>query len=171
MKTAPCADCCSFRIPHSAFRICNSGFVLLEVLISLTILGFTAATILRSFTQSLEAARRAQTINTATLLAEDLIEEVQVDPPGLGLHEGDFGPDHPGYTYTLEVKDEDIDYRSVSRAREVEDLRPLRRLTLEVFYRDARHSTLRMIHVDSAFIGLQKFSDAALREYQLFELY
>ena len=144
---------------------------MLEVLVSLVILGITVATLLRSFTLSLEAARRSDTVNTATLLAQDLIEELQVSPPRQGHYQGDFGPEHSGFVYDLTVKEEEIDYKDVRRTREIKDFRPLKTVHLEVFHDDGRGERARMIRLDSAVMGLQKFSDLALKEYQLFELY
>jgi prepilin-type N-terminal cleavage/methylation domain-containing protein len=147
------------------------GFVLLEVLISLVILGITVSTILRSFTLSLDAAVRTEIFNTATLLAQSMIDEIQISPPGNGDYEGDFGEAYEHYSYRLTLEDEEIDYKSVRRAREIKEFRPLRRIHLEVLYADDRRGPFKAITLDSALMGLQKFTNKALAAYQLFDLY
>ncbi len=148
------------------------GFVLLEVIISVAILGIAVSTILRSFTLSLDAARRSEIYSTSVMLAENLMEEIQVSPPSVGEYEGEFGADYPGYSYLVVREDEKLEYDEVRGYREKEELVPLKLVHVEIFYENAsRKTSIRTLNFDSAVLGLQKFSDDALKEYDLFELY
>ncbi len=155
-------------------RRAHPGFVLLEVLVSLVILAVGSTAILHSLRQSLSAAEKAAIINRGTMLAENLIEEVQVAPPDTGSYSGDFGEDNPGYTYEMEIKNEKIHYTGKDRRNGAEDFRPLKRVSLDVFRAEgtgARKKPFRVIHLDSAILGIQKFTSDAINEYQLFDLY
>jgi prepilin-type N-terminal cleavage/methylation domain-containing protein len=148
------------------------GFVLLEVIVSVAILGIAVSTILRSFTLSLDASRRSEIYSTSVMLAENLLEEIQVTPPSEGEYKGEFGPDYPGYRFIVVREDEDLKYDSVRGYRDKKDLYPLRRVHLEIFYKnESRKMSMRTLNIESAVLGLQKFSDEALKEYDLFDLY
>ena len=148
------------------------GFVLLEVIVSVAILGIAVSTILRSFTQSLEASRRSEIYSTSVMLAENLIEEVQISPPSVGKYKGKFGDDYPGYSFLVVREDEDIKYDKAFGFREKEELYPLRRVHIEIFYENKKRKlSMRTLEIESAVLGLQKFSDEALKEYNLFDLY
>jgi len=148
------------------------GFVLLEVLVSLVILSLGATAVMQSLRQSLKASQHAQVVNQAALLAESLMEEVQVSPPEPGKYEGDFGEDAPNFRYVMTVDEETLRYRGEDRKADRDDFRPLRTVHVEIF-RDVRQGrdSVRIISIDSAVLGIQKFTSAALNEYQLFELY
>ncbi len=158
-------------------RLCHrngreaSAFILLEVMIALVILGVGVAALMRSFTISLEAARQAEIINTATLLAESFLDEIQVAPPAEEHVAGTFGENYPGYSFDLTTIVEEIDYRSIKRAREAKNFRELRRVHLDVYYEHPRRGRFRTVSVDSALSGITKFTEGAMQEYHLFDLY
>lgn len=151
----------------------NHGFVLLEVLVALVIISIGATAVLRSLQQSLKAARQAEIINRAALLAESLVEEIQINPPLEGKYDGGFGEDAPDYRYELVVEEEKLRYRGSQRKADEDDFRPVKMAHIEIFLDrpDQDERSARIIKIDSAILGMQKFSGAALNHYQLYELY
>lgn len=148
------------------------GFVLLEVLVSLVILSLGATAVLQSLRQSLTASRQAEIVNQAVMLAENLLEEVQISPPASDRYQGDFGEDFEEFSYEMTIEDEDLRYRGRARYNDDDDFRPLRLVHLEVYYDSPRRAApLRVLAIDSAILGFQKFTHQALNEYQLYELY
>jgi len=141
----------------------EKAFVLLEVLVALVILSLGATAILQSLRQSLKASQHAQVVNTAALLAESLLEEVQVTPPDPGGYSGDFGEDFPEYNYSMTVKEERMNYRGNERKVDRDDLRPLKLVQLQVFHtKGQERDPVRVFNISSAVLGLQKFTNQAL---------
>lgn len=68
-------------------RRATTGFVLLEVLVSMVILGIAMATMMRSFTLSIAAIRNNDVTTQATVLAETLLQSLEAEPPKKGSHQ------------------------------------------------------------------------------------
>ncbi|HOJ13564.1 MAG TPA: type II secretion system minor pseudopilin GspI [Deltaproteobacteria bacterium] len=82
------------------------GFTLIEVLVALTILAIAFTWLISAHGQSIDMATRSRFLTTATLLAQERIAAVTtglVPVPETG-RSGDFGEDHPGYTYEEDVE-------------------------------------------------------------------
>lgn len=149
------------------------AFVLLEVLVSLIIISIGVTAILQSLRQSLQASNSSTIINKGVMLAQTLLEEVQVAPPEIGKYEGDFGEDEPNYRFEMKIEDEKIRYRGKDRRKGEEDFRPVRKLNLQVFYEPKRktETPFRVVNLNSAIMGIEKFTPPAMDEYQLYEQY
>lgn len=143
----------------------NFAFVLLEVLVSLAILSIALASAMRSFTISLKAARLSQDMTVATMLARELVEQWEIIPPAKGKIEGDFGPDHPEFTYAGEYKQENIKYEDIPKVNKyVGRLVPLRRISLDVYRNETQRNVkkqYRMLHIETALTDAEKFSPMA----------
>lgn len=140
------------------------AFVLLEVIVSLTILTITVTMSLRSFSQSLMAARQLEVKTQAGFFARQLLEEYEVNPPEPGKREGGFGDDYAAYTFRVEIDLEEPDYDRVSPPREVDKLFQMRMLEIEIFYDDGRLPSFRAAHIHSAIIGFERFDHLAKRQ-------
>ncbi len=84
----------------------NQGFTLLEVMISLAILGITSTVLLGLRNWDLDARIFSQKVTIATLLVQEkLVEaELAVDgPPAFGVTTGDFGDRAPGFVWRQKV--------------------------------------------------------------------
>jgi Tfp pilus assembly protein PilV len=149
---------------HSSFIIHHffSAFVLLEVLVSLTILSVSLVMVMESFTKSLKASRQSRNVTIATALARELLEKWEVTPPLKGESQGDFGPEYPGFTYKANYTTETSDYEGVARMQEVGRLVELRRVSLDVEYaREQDRKTKpakRLLHVETALTGAERFT-------------
>ncbi len=96
-------------------RRLRRGFVLLEVIISLTILAVTVAAVLRSFSQSLSALRILEVQTQAEFFAQQLLDEFEINPPREGVTEMGFGDDYAAYSYVVDVEYIAPDYDDTNR--------------------------------------------------------
>ena len=84
----------------------NQGFTLLEVMISLAILGITATVLLGLRNWDLDARIFSQKVTIATLLVQEKLVEAELafdGPPAFGVTTGDFGDRAPGFFWRQKV--------------------------------------------------------------------
>lgn len=149
----------------------SRAFVLLEVIVAMAILGVAVAAFMRSFTQSLHAAKQMEIHTQAQFFARQLLDEFEIFPPEEGETEGGFGEDYPFYFYRVDVRYVEPDYnrRVLEVPDDVEQLFAMREITLEIFYQDARMTDpVRPVHLETAIMGLEKFSFESKRSYANF---
>jgi type II secretion system protein I len=140
-------------------RAKRAGFVLLEVIVALTILGVAVAAFMRSFTLSLEAARKMEIQTQAVFFADQLMEYFEIMPPTEGEREGGFGDDYRNYSYRVNVRYEEPEYRDVEVPDNIAELFKRRDYTLEIFYDNGRmKQPYAALRLDSSMIGFEKFS-------------
>ncbi|NQU44979.1 prepilin-type N-terminal cleavage/methylation domain-containing protein [bacterium] len=143
----------------------RTGFVLLEVLVSLAIMGIAISMVLRSFTLSLKAVDHSENVAVGAMLAQGLVDRWELEPPQPGDLSGDFGDDYSGFTYDAIYEPEILTYEGVSRAEEVRRLSRLRRLSLDVFYANQRAQRegkrLRVLRVETALSSSERFTAPA----------
>ena len=151
-------------IPQNARR----AFVLLEVVVSLTLLGLALAAVMRSFTLSLASARQNEIVTTAGFLAQRMLDEYEVIPPDTDSAEGDFGEAYPHYYWRIDIEEERLKYRGSMGGSAGRDLESLRIMTLEILYNDGRYRSFRPVHLVTALSGLERFSYESLQDNQLF---
>ncbi|MGI8906439.1 MAG: hypothetical protein ACR2IE_08120 [Candidatus Sumerlaeaceae bacterium] len=136
-----------------------SGFVLLEVVVSLVILGIGVATIMRSFTVSMAAIRRNDVSVQAFVLAESMLQTLEVTPPQKGRLTGSFEADgFSSYSWEMEAKEEEIKYKNLKTASRIEGLRPLNHVKLKVTYDDHRNQVQTPVEVDLIVPPIERFS-------------
>lgn len=138
------------------------GFILLEVLVSLAILGLALAMVLRSFTNSIKAAQRSQHLTMATLLAAGLIEKWEIEPPVKGFSRGDFGDDRKDFFYEVTYQTLPPSYENVTRIQEESRLTNLRTISLDVFFQGAREKReekrTRLLRVETALSSSERYA-------------
>ena len=89
----------------SGFRF-QDGFTLLEVMVSVAIIGIALVSLIGSQSQSVSIATTSRFDTTASLLARQKLTELALAGfEDLRSDEGDFGEDFPGYSWKTEVKD------------------------------------------------------------------
>ncbi|MCX7964580.1 MAG: type II secretion system GspH family protein [Candidatus Sumerlaea chitinivorans] len=112
-----------------------AGFMLLEVIISLVILGISVATLMRSFTLSMNAIRRNDVTTQACVLAEGILQDLELNPPTSKLTRGDFSEQgYPNYSWELSFEEEELRYRELQTKTKIKDLKPIRHATLTIYY-------------------------------------
>jgi type II secretory pathway pseudopilin PulG len=146
------------------------GFLLLEVILSLSILGLASMMLLRAYTVSLDTIRKADTINTAAILAESLIEELDLRGYAeAGRLEGNFGEDFPEFYWRAEVDEERLRYSHVESGIKVDDLEPLRTIDVTIFYqRNEYDKPFVPLHFSYHPLLIENFSLQAKFENQLY---
>jgi type II secretory pathway pseudopilin PulG len=133
--------------------------VLLEVVVSLVILGIAVATIMRSFTISMAAIRKNDVSVQSFILAESMLQTLEVTPPQKGKLTGSFEADGlPNYTWEMNAKEEEIKYKHLKTASRIENLKPLHHVNLTITYDDHRNKVQTPIQVDLILPPIERFS-------------
>lgn len=143
------------------------AFVLLEVLVSLMILGIAVAAIMRSFTQSLGAVRLMTVQTQAQFFAMQLMNEIEISPPYEGSSQGNFGQEFKAYTYRIDVKYE-APYYPLEGVKDVQRFIPLRRVVITIYYNDGIHKSSVPLNMETAIIGFEKMSQMTKQSYRYF---
>ena len=82
------------------------GFTLLEIMVSLAIISLVLVSIYRMHAQTISMSYDARFYATAPFLAQLKISELEDKTiETLADDSGDFGDEHPGYHWTLEIQD------------------------------------------------------------------
>ena len=81
----------------------QAGFTLLEVLVAVAVMAIALVGILKANFQSLSALAESRARTTAVLLAGNKLAEVEAAGAGRwNEFQGDFGEEHPGFTWRVE---------------------------------------------------------------------
>lgn len=117
-------------------RLRRRGFVLIEVVVAMVILGIALGTLMRSFTLSMKAIRQNDKITQGCVLAEGLLQDLELNPPTARRTTGDFEDlGFPEYSYEIEYTEEEIRYRGVKTTGQIDDLKPLRLAHVIIYFR------------------------------------
>ncbi|MBN1902081.1 type II secretion system protein [Candidatus Sumerlaeota bacterium] len=160
------------------------GFILLEVILSMMILGIAIAALMRSFTTSLATVRKAQIVTTASLLAQQILEEYEVIPPqgdhaegdfSSSLEDGDFTNDaqtgsdpYKYYYWVVDLEEIEVDYPDFSLKGESDEMENLTKITVSIIYNDGRLKQFTPIRVETYLTTSEKFTYDSKRENKLY---
>lgn len=137
----------------------HAGFVLLEVIVSLTILGVAVAFLMRSFTDSFQSAKKMEIYTQASFLAQQLMDEFEVYPPKENRVEAGFGNSYPGYSYRVTKTYVEPKYNRLKTGKnEIQRFFATRMLEIEVHYQDEAIHDFVACKVSTAIVGFEKFS-------------
>lgn len=136
----------------------HAGFVLLEVIVSLTILGVAVAFLMRSFTDSFNSAKKMEIYTQASFLAQQLMDEFEVYPPAENKVEAGFGDSYPGYSYRATKTYVTPRYRLRGGNKEIERFFATRMLEIEIHYKDETSKDFVACKVSTSIVGFEKFS-------------
>jgi len=142
----------------------------MEVIVSLTILGFAAAVCMRSFTQSMAAARIMEVQTQAQFFAQQLMQEFEIKPPDPGTpKEGGFGDAFKNYSFHVEVSLVNPRYRNQGRNDGIEQFFAQREVDLEIRYDDGVHKPMVPVKLSTAIVGFEKYSHQTKVSYGFYE--
>jgi general secretion pathway protein I len=104
----------------------RAGFTLLEVMVSVAIIGIALVTLIGSQSQSISVATISRFETTASFLARQKMTELALTGlDDLQSTEGDFGEDFPEFRWQVEVRDlgeDDTGIKDVDELLKVVDL-------------------------------------------------
>jgi type II secretory pathway pseudopilin PulG len=134
------------------------AFVLLEVLVSMAILTVSVTMVMHSFTISMRATRLTRDLTIATMLGQNLIEQWEIVPPPLGESSGNFGEDHPDFSYEAEYAMEKIDYKDAGELRGDSQMADIARVSVRIYKTSKRtDSRFMILRFETALTGAEKF--------------
>ncbi|MCX8037806.1 MAG: hypothetical protein N3D11_12315 [Candidatus Sumerlaeia bacterium] len=140
-------------------RCATRSFVLLEIILATLLLGTALTAMLRCFTSGLNAISRDRRVTQATLLAQGLLDDFEIEAPETDHVEGNFGPDFPGFTYTADFTSVEIKYRSLELRLARKEFEPLRQVEIAVFYTaPSTGKVSQVLRVTTFLTGIEKYS-------------
>jgi len=148
------------------------SFVLLEVTLSLLILAVTMGAALRGYVIGMNAIRENRMMSAAVMMAETLMDDLEIEPPVAGRANGRFEEDprfgeaFSAWSWERGVETEEIRYQQRSR-NPLQEPEPLYKMELKILYDDGRRSRTPLI-INTYLIGAMIYSDAAIQSNQLF---
>ena len=149
------------------------GFALLEVMVSLTILGIAVASLMQSFAVSLAAIRRNEITTQACALADTLLQNLETEPPlgKRGTEHGTFEAEgYPKYSWELRYEREEQKYRRKNKSSgQYDDLKDLHRVELTISYDDGRMKRFDPVKVATYLADLERYTQQAKQQNGLFE--
>lgn len=88
----------------------RAGFTLLEVIVSLAVMGVGIVAVLEAYSAAMRLSLQDEFLTTATFLAagkmEEVMKETYITP---GTDEGEFGDEFPDFQWTVEIADSEIE--------------------------------------------------------------
>jgi hypothetical protein len=121
------------------------------------ILGVAISAIMRSFTVSLASIRKSEAITTGIFLAQQLLEQYEIELPEESSIEGNFGDNYPHFRYITHFEEIDINYKDVALESLVEDFVRPTQVTIDVYYDDERMKRFRAVQLVTYVTGVEKF--------------
>lgn len=109
----------------------RTAFILLEVMLSIMIIGVTFVAILRGFIVAYDTLGKVRMNETAILLARSVMDDMILEPFSSGDYEGRFadderfGDDFAGWYWEVQVENEEPRYSVRSEGRLLSDLEEL----------------------------------------------
>ena len=150
------------------------AFILLEVMVTVVILGVAAAAFMRTFLTNMHAARKMEIALRASLLAQATLERYELFPPLEGEYEGafaedpDFGPLYENYFWFSEIERVSIDYEEVELEGLGRDLVDLTQVHLKIIYDDGKNRRYTPVDRTTFLLEFDPFSNKARSANLLF---
>ncbi len=151
----------------------QAAFILLEVLVSLVLVGVSMTALMRGFVVSLDTVKKVRMNEVALFLAEAISNDMILEPPPEGRFEGRFerdprfGESFEGWSWRLVVDAQEPRYRERPRGLPFRRLEHEYHARLEIRYEDEFERTT-YIQLDTILMDPDVFSAQALQQNQLF---
>ncbi len=142
-----------------------SGFVLMEVIVSMLIIGIALSVILRSFNTSADSNVRTQISTTALFLIQKILFEIDfnTDDYKEGTYEGSFGDDYPNFYWRITAYEYEPEYDDVTLENDIEEVAGLKDYQIDIVYNDQRGRYFIPISLKTSALGAEKFSYASIQ--------
>ncbi len=146
----------------------SGGFVLLEIIVSMVILGIALATMMRSFTLSIAAVRKNDITTQATVLGETILQTLEAEPPSSGKVTGDFELEGaPNFSFEAEIERQRLRYRIKTQTRPT-NLRELQITRMQIKHNDQRGRISTPIDAYLVLQPIERFSYESKLRNELF---
>jgi hypothetical protein len=150
----------------------RAAFVLLEVTLSLLILAVTMGAALRAYIMGMNAIRENRILTVATLMAETLMDDLEIEPPIPGRMGGSFKDDprfgeaYSVWSWERMIEEEEIKYEQKSN-NPLQEAEPLYTMELKILYDDGTRQRTPLI-INTFLMSASIYSDATIQTNQLF---
>ncbi len=151
----------------------QAAFILLEVLVSLVLVGVSMTALMRGFVMSLDTVQQVRKNEVAVFLAEAITDDMILEPPPEGRFDGlferdpRFGEPFEGWSWHLTVDAEEPRYRERPSGLAFRRLEHVYHARLEIRYEDEFDTTTYLV-LDTILMDPDVFSAQALQQNQLF---
>jgi prepilin-type N-terminal cleavage/methylation domain-containing protein len=153
------------------------GFVLLEVMVAVLIIGVALVALLRGFIISLDQLKRIRYNEQAILLAKSLMDDMVLEPPAEGRFEGNFGDDprfgeeFAEWHWRVEVQVEEPDYEARPKGTLFQEMEEVYYMQVEILREETvGRENRQYLYLDLHTIAMESdiFSTRAIQGNQLF---
>ncbi len=137
----------------------GGGFALLEVILSMVILGISVATLMRSFQLSLSALKKNRVVTQATVLADQLLQDLELDPSGRTTASGTFEEQgYPQYSWSLRLTEEEPKYKGLRSSKNKVDMKTVRHAVIRITFDDGVSRRFTPLEVETYLLPLERWS-------------
>jgi len=145
--------------------IFNQGFVLMEVIVSLLIIGIALSVILRSFNTCADSNIRTQIATTALFLAQKALFDVDFNSDNYkkGASEGNFGEEYPNFYWSVTAYEYEPQYDDVTLKNDIKEIEKMKEYKIDIIYNDQKGRYFIPITLKTAFLGTERFSFQSLQ--------
>lgn len=159
----------------------SRGFMLLEVMVAIVIIGVSVVALFRGFIVTLDSVNRLKQNEQAIFLARTFMDDMILEPPAEGTYEGRFaedsrfGEDWEGWKWKLRVDRDEPRYQERPKGTLLQDIEEIYTAEVEILFEPVLQSGSRGHAREISFITVQTilmdpelFSQEALQTNQLF---
>lgn len=97
-------------------RRSRSGFTMVEMVVSVVLLGVGISACVACIRTATQASARAEEYTAVELMAREKLSELELSAPAEGEDRGDFGPEREGYSWETETRSAGSGLREVRLA-------------------------------------------------------
>ncbi len=87
----------------------HQGFTLIEIMAALAVLAVSLVVLLGLRNRDLLLTANARAVTDISMLAQRKMTEISTDIPDVGLREGDFGEDAPGFRWEAQIDETEFE--------------------------------------------------------------
>lgn len=150
------------------------AFVLLEVLVSIVIVGVAMVAMMRGFILSLDTLKKVRMNEQAIYLAKSLLDDLMIEPPDARNYEGEFsddirfGEDFEGWFWEIDVTSEEPRYQERPSGRLPQKLEQIYSAEVRVIHEDQNGDRRTYLTLQTLLMEPDIFSMQSIQANQLF---
>lgn len=150
------------------------AFVLLEVLVSIVIVGVAMVAMMRGFVVSLDTLKKVRMNEQAIYLAKSLMDDLMIEPPDARKYSGVFSEDirfgdaFEGWQWEIDVTSDAPRYKERPSGRLPQELEEVYFAEVRVFFVDRNRDRQTYVTLLTILMDPDIFSMQAIQANQLF---